>query len=64
MNTQLKAEIEKAIQTVIDDNCDEGYWTQFIHPELVQQMTNALEVVFDAAMKSQEFFESETRYEK
>ncbi len=64
MNTEFKAKLEKAIQTVIDENCEEMYWTQFIYPELVQQMTNAAEAVFDASMKSQDYFESETRYDE
>ena len=59
MNTTLKACIESAIQAALDDNCEDGLWDGWIHPELVAQMTNAAEQVFDAAMKAQEFEEAQ-----
>lgn len=55
MNTELKAKIEKAIDKTINDNCEDNLWDGYIHPELVQQMANAAEQVFDATMKAQEF---------
>lgn len=59
MNTKLKAAIEDAIQTTMDENCEEPMWDRFIHPELVKQMTNAAEVVFDASQDAQKYFEQE-----
>ena len=59
MNTQLKADIEKAIDNVIQKSCEEPLWSGYIHDELVQQMTDAAEAVFDSAMKAQEFAESQ-----
>ncbi len=59
MNTKLKAEIEKAIDDTIQNNAEENMWEGYIHPELPQQMANAAEAVFDAAMKGQEFANAE-----
>ena len=59
MNTKLKSKIEEAIEKTINDNCEDDFWDGYIHPELVQQMTNAAEQVFDATMKSQEFVEKQ-----
>jgi hypothetical protein len=59
VNTKLKAAIEEAIQGAIDDNCEDGLWERYIHPELVKQMTNAAETVFDSAQDAQKFFEQE-----
>jgi hypothetical protein len=57
MNTKLKSIIEKAINKVIENTCEDPLWEGIIHPELVEQMTNACEQVFDSAMKAQEYCE-------
>jgi len=59
MNTHLKAAIEDGIQKAIDDNCEDPLWEGYIHTELVKQMANAAEIVFDSAMDSQKFVENE-----
>lgn len=59
MNTKVKASIEDAINKAIIDHCDDPLWDRYIHPELVKQMTNAAEAVFDAAQDAQKFFEQE-----
>jgi hypothetical protein len=56
MNTQLKADIEAAINKVIENHCEESLWGGFIHDTLIKQMTNACESVFDAAMESQIYY--------
>ena len=55
MDIQLKAKISKAIDNVINEAADEAPWDGYIHNELVTQMTNAAEQVFDAAMTAQAF---------
>jgi len=60
MNTQLKAKLELAIDKVIQDNCEDDYWNYLIHPELVKQMTDAAELVFDSAQDAQEYNECES----
>ena len=60
MNTQLKAKLELAIDKVIQDNCEDDYWQYMIHPELVKQMTNAAEMVFDSAQDAQLYYEHES----
>ena len=60
MKTSLKLDLENAIQSVIDKNCEEDMWTHLIHPELVEQMTLAAIVVFDAAQSAQDYYEGES----
>ena len=64
MNTKLKSLIEEAIDKTINDNCEVNLWDGYIHPELVQQMTNAAEQVFDATMKAQEFAATQLKQEE
>lgn len=59
VNTKLKAEIEKAIDDTIQNNAEENMWDGYIHNELAQQMANAAEAVFDAAMGAQKFAKNE-----
>lgn len=60
MNTRLKATIETTIQKGLDAHCEDGdCWTHYIHPELVRQMTDAAEVVFDASQAAQEYYARE-----
>ena len=63
MNTRLKADVESAIQDVLDKHCDdnEAAWDHFIHTTLVRQMVNAAEMVFDSAQDAQDYFEKETQ---
>jgi hypothetical protein len=61
MNTQLKASMEVAISNVIAKHCEDDYWDYLIHPQVVKQMANAVEAVFDAAQDAQEYYEHETQ---
>jgi hypothetical protein len=63
MKTKFKAEIESAITEVFNrhaEGMEDDPWDYLIHPKLISQMTNAAEVVFDAAQDSQEYYESES----
>lgn len=61
MHPKLKLKIYEALERVIEDNGeDEFLWCHLIHPELVTQMTNAAETVFDSAALSQEYYERES----
>jgi hypothetical protein len=62
MNTRLKADVEEAIQNVLNANCDSDTteWNHYIHPTLVSQMANAAALVFDSAQDAQDYFEKET----
>jgi hypothetical protein len=59
MHTALKAKLEAAIEEVINANCEDDYWTHYIHSELYRQMADAAEAVFDAAQTAQEFKEQQ-----
>lgn len=59
MDIQLKADISKAIDKAINKAADDAPWDGYIHNELVTQMTNAAEQVFDAAMTAQVFQKQE-----
>lgn len=60
MKTSLKLDLENAIQSVIDKNCEEdNMWDELIHPELVEQMTLAAVAVFDASQDAQHYYEQE-----
>jgi len=59
MNSQMLADLEKAIDKVIEAYAEEGYWDGYIHPQLSRQMTNAAAMVFDATMDGQEYAERE-----
>ena len=63
MNTRLKADVEDAIQNVLDVNCenDTAKWDHYIHPTLANQMANAAALVFDSAQDAQDYFEKETQ---
>lgn len=63
MKLQLKLEIEKAIEKVIQKAAEDGEWPYFIHDELISQMVNAAEAVFDSAQNAQAFYE-ENKAEK
>lgn len=61
MTTKLKLALETAIEQVIE-NVENPDWPYYIHSQLVRQMTNAAEMVFDASQDGQEYFASETKY--
>jgi len=56
MKTELKLKLEKAINEFLEEACEhelrpDGY----IYPELVEHMTTAAEIVFDAGFTSSQF---------
>ena len=58
MTLKLKVKLEEAVQNWIEEICEhddrpEGY----MHPELVIQMTNAAEAVFDSGFAAQAYKE-------
>ena len=55
MNIELKVKLQRAIDSVLDNNVDENYWDNWIHPDLTKQMTNAAELIFDSAQDAQKF---------
>jgi hypothetical protein len=55
MNLELKVKLQRAIDRVITDGCEDGLWEHLIHPKLIEQMTNAAELIFDAAQDAQEY---------
>lgn len=59
MKTELKLRIEKAIDDAIQNSAEEDLWDGFIHEKLSQQMANAAEQVFDAAMEAQEYLKAQ-----
>lgn len=59
MNYELKAQIHKAIQNVLDKNAENDMWNQYIDDELVDKMTEAAALVFDASMDGQDFYEKD-----
>lgn len=60
MNTKLRAEIETAIDAVIQKHAEDNLWTGFIHDDLHVQMAIAAEQVFDATMAVQKLVEENT----
>ncbi len=59
MNTKLKASIEDAIDTALNSHAEDHLWDNYIHPNLVKQMTEAAESVFDAAQDAQSYLKTE-----
>lgn len=56
MHYKLKAIIQEALNTIIDEAAEENYWEDYyIHPELINQMTEAACLVFDSAINGQKF---------
>lgn len=55
MNLELKVKLQRAIDALLNNNGDEEYWENWIHPELSMQMTNAAELIFDSAQNAQKF---------
>jgi len=49
MKLKLKLQIQQAIQKVLDKNCEDGgAWEYPLSDNLILNMTNASEAVFDA----------------
>lgn len=63
MNTRLKADMEEAIQAVLNSSCesDDPGWGHYLHPTLVTQMVNAAALVFDSAQDAQDYYEEENQ---
>lgn len=59
MDIAMLAEIEKAINKVVEKHCEEPLWDGCIHPKLIRQMTKAAAMIFDASMDGQEYAERE-----
>jgi len=59
MKTELKLQIEQAIQGVLDANCEDNLWEYYIYDNLVVKMASAAELVFDSCMDGQEFYKKE-----
>jgi hypothetical protein len=59
MHPNLKSTIYDSLELAINSKAECGYWIGWIHEELVAQMANAAEQVFDAAMKAQEYAEAQ-----
>lgn len=55
MNRKLKLEIQEAINKVIEDNSEETLWPGFLHDNLIEQMTDAAELVFDSSIDGQRY---------
>jgi len=58
MNIELKVKLQRAIDKVICEGADDGLWNNLIHPKLIEQMTAAAELVFDAGQDAQDFLTS------
>jgi len=62
----MKPKLKRAIHSAISDTFDEQSeqtnppWDEYVHDELVGQMTAAAVAVFDAAQDAQRFYKKET----
>jgi hypothetical protein len=61
MNRELRIRLERAIEKVIENNAEEGWWDGYIHEGLCQQMTAAAVAVFDASMDGQSYMKAELK---
>jgi hypothetical protein len=59
MDTHLLSELEHCIEEFIEKNCEEGYWTEMIHPQLIRQMARAAAIVFDSGQDGQTYARQE-----
>lgn len=58
MHLDLKLKIYRAIEGVINKQAEkESLWEWMIHPDLVGQMTDAAELVFDSAQQAVKYSE-------
>jgi len=61
MNPKLRAKIYTALTNAIEgcvDECPSGapeYWNEYLHPNLISQMTDAACLVFDASQDAQAY---------
>ena len=61
MTTKFKLLLETAIEDVLCKSTENGTCGEYYHhTQLVRQMTNADEMVYDACQDAQEFYEEET----
>jgi hypothetical protein len=61
MNSQLFAEIEKAIERAVVSHGDEPLWDCYIYETLFRDMAQAAAIVFDASASGQEFLKRELK---
>jgi hypothetical protein len=61
MHPKLKLKIYEAMERVIEDNCDDGLWDGYVHPDLTTQMTEAAALVFDSSMEGQRYAKQENQ---
>lgn len=59
MNAKLFYLLNKAIQDVIYQNCEDDLWDGYIHPTLAKEMATAAAQVFDASMAGQAYAKTE-----
>jgi len=57
MNTKLRAQIETAIDGVIQRNAENCLWSELIPDNLSCEMAKAAELVFDASQEGQKYAE-------
>lgn len=61
MNLKLKHLIHEAVENAIQSNAEDELWPYFIHENLVDNMVDAAEAVFDSAQKAQDFYKHQTQ---
>ncbi len=61
MNAKLFYLLAKAIDDVIEGNCEDDLWDGYIHETLTKEMAIAAAQVFDASMNGQAYAEKELR---
>lgn len=61
MTLELKLKLYNAInKTILDEAEGEISFDYYIHPNLIKQMTDAAELVFDSSQEGQEYYVLET----
>jgi len=60
MHPQLNFALYNAINDVLTKFSEDGLWDNYIHQNLVKQMLQAAELVFDSAQEAQEYYKHET----
>lgn len=64
MHPKLRLLIYNAIEKAINDSAEEQLWPHWVHDDLVCQMTDAAETVFDSSQHGQEYMIRETAIER
>ena len=58
MNTRLLAELEKAIEVWMNENCEADDWPNaYVYDDEAKDMAKAASLVFDASVRGQAFAE-------